>query len=944
MRAVLIVLLLGGLAAGGAPDVEAEEYTLSNDLVRASFLFTDGRLAGERLKIPSSGAGPSMESDAGFTVELVWNGWRAPGKANNGDIFCVLGPSDFILKGSEKRSDDAGQEWSLFFDGPAHLGLELTVRLANGTRSLRRRLRVFERVHRLPYSKREGNSGHLLHALYPYDARLSGNPRVIKAGGFGQPVAFALEGGGAFAGLEWPAADNALIPEEQGVRLRCGQEIGERVDSEGVTGEWAVLALTPDSRVKEWFVRYLDEIRAAPLRPYALYNTWYDLRSAEYPRVEPRQVMNEENVLRIARLLRENMVERHGITLDAFVLDDGWDVYESDWRLRPVQFPTGLEPIRRELARTGTALGIWFGPTGGYSFHGMRADWFRSNGYEVTDNNMISLVGRRYAELFRRRVTEMSRAGATYFKWDGIQFVDNNPENGGPVGIYGRRAALRHLIACCESVRAVHPQTFLNITSGTWLSPWWLRWANTIWMDGGDFGSAEVPSISTRDSSITYRDVVLYEDFHRKGLWFPVANLMTHGILKGHIDIEDIGRGEPLGKFADEVVFYLARGVSMYELYIAPDILSEGEWAVLADSLRWARMNFDVLKRGEMTGGDPGKGEPYAHVHFNGSRGLLAVRNPVADPAVLDLRLDPAHGLEPAARNLLLERIYPTRWVAPDFYAAGDKVRISLHGFEAAIYELRPVEDLAGPLPVDAVFEADADGIRLLEVGKRPGVVGPGRFKRGGKDCPPSAWAALTAPPTLIAAGVSVNPLESGLEVEFSLDGSARRATLGFLILPGREGEPDPSLKVESDGRAVETGRVSQPGKWHWLTVEVGPGKHRLFLAAKKNASSAEKWTGRAEVWLSGLQSVTGAELKVAGDEREIRRPLPPSGRGGGVVPRVLRLGSVWSVLGPDHQEQGSGRPPQGCPDSSGPQGRFGRDQEEALTKRERPGSDLRTG
>ncbi|MBM3298108.1 MAG: hypothetical protein FJY83_10990, partial [Candidatus Aminicenantes bacterium] len=276
MRAVLIVLLLSGLTAGGAPDAQVEEHILSNDLLRAAVRVENGRLAGERLEIPRA-EGPFLENDSGFAVELVWNGWRAPGKANNGDVFCVLGPADFRLKGSKKRSDEGGQEWSLLFEGPAHLGLELTVRLNHGTRTLRRRLRVFERGRPLPYTKREGTSGHLLHALYAYDARLSGNPRGIKTGGFGQPVALALEGGGAFAGLEWPSADNALILEAQGARLRCGQEIGERVDSEGVTGEWAALALTPDDRVKEGFLRYLDEIRAAPLRPYTLYNTWYDL-------------------------------------------------------------------------------------------------------------------------------------------------------------------------------------------------------------------------------------------------------------------------------------------------------------------------------------------------------------------------------------------------------------------------------------------------------------------------------------------------------------------------------------------------------------------------------------------------------------------------------------------------------------------------------------------
>ena len=44
------------------------------------------------------------------------------------------------------------------------------------------------------------------------------------------------------------------------------------------------------------------------------------------------------------------MIEKNGITLDAFVLDDGWDVYKSDWVLRPGEFPHGLRPIADALA------------------------------------------------------------------------------------------------------------------------------------------------------------------------------------------------------------------------------------------------------------------------------------------------------------------------------------------------------------------------------------------------------------------------------------------------------------------------------------------------------------------------------------------------------------------------------------------------------------------
>ena len=169
-------------------------------------------------------------------------------------------------------------------------------------------------------------------------------------------------------------------------------------------------------------------------------------------------------------------------------------------------------------------------------------------------------------------------------KWDGFS-SGHRPDLGTPPGIHARRSVLKTVGRLASNVRALDPDVFLNITSGTWLSPWWLTIADQIWMGGEDYGAADVPSISSRDSSITYRDLVLYEDFRTNDLWFPIANLMTHGVLKGSIDVEEIGRDEPLPGFANEVVFYLARGVSMHELYISPDVLSEDEWQVLAQAL-----------------------------------------------------------------------------------------------------------------------------------------------------------------------------------------------------------------------------------------------------------------------------------------------------------------------------------------------------------------------
>lgn len=904
---IACLLLAAPVLFAQAPP-ESGSFQLSNGKVKASLALREGHLVSERLETlqdwaKGQGPGALLETDGGFRVDLVWNDWQAPGKANNGDVLCQFTAKDFTFATQTQRKVKDGEELSLIFKGPEHLGLEVSWVLGAQAHYLRRRLRVFEFPHE-QYS-RKGNSptGHLLHALYTYDAAVATPAKVQKAGGFGQPVALELQGGGAFAGLEWPSADNAF----QGQRLRCGQEFGEQIGFEGVWGETAVLAVTPNTYVRDWFTRYFDAIRVTPQRPYTLYNSWYDLRHAQYPRVQPHQVMNEENVLRIAKLVRENMVEKNGITMDAFVLDDGWDVYKSDWVLRKEQFPNGLKPVVEELKKSNTRLGIWYGPTGGYSFHGVRADWFRDNGYEVTDSNMLSVVGPKYAALFQKRTTDMAKDGVAYFKWDGIQFVDNNPRNGGPIGLYSRRVAMKNVIGFCDSVRKVNPDMFLNVTSGTWLSPWWMKYADQIWMDGGDFGAAEVPSISTRDSSITYRDMILYDDLHTKDLWFPVSNLMTHGILKGHIDVENIGKGEPLTKFADEVAFYLARGVTMYELYIAPDIMNDGEWKVLSESLKWARANFDTLKRGEMVGGDPGKSEAYGHVHFAKDKGFLALRNPDIKPTTLTVKLDPASGLSPEAKELVLERVYPTRWVAPTTYKAGDELKLPLQGYEAAIYQLRALSDVKEPLLADVVFESRASQgkeqvLEVLQVGPGAKVLNPSVLKAlqvGGKAFDPAGLGKLLPATEAFVQGAAVQGEGHHATASFTLAPSQRLATFGVLLRPAKVdlGKADPKVTLTVDGQAAKAERVDAKGVWSWYTVSLAPGSHRVDLDLAPGAATkdvvAGPWSGSAQFWLTGTQAVPAVTVKLKGKTATEPRPLPPTGRGALELPRTIKLGAT---------------------------------------------------
>lgn len=199
-------------------------------------------------------------------------------------------------------------------------------------------------------------------------SRKTAHYSIIKKGSFGQPAAVNFSNGGVFFGIEYPAATTTIHREKKTtLDLKCKEIIGTVVKKQWVNSKWVVEGLAPDHYVKNWFFKYLPDIRYAKNEPYALYNSWYDLRSPAFKKVAKEHIMNEKNIMTIIKEFKKNMIEPYGIHLDAFVLDDGWDIHKSAWKLDPKTFPHGLKPISNALDKLGTTLGIWYGPTGGYS-------------------------------------------------------------------------------------------------------------------------------------------------------------------------------------------------------------------------------------------------------------------------------------------------------------------------------------------------------------------------------------------------------------------------------------------------------------------------------------------------------------------------------------------------------------------------------------------------
>lgn len=870
---------------------EVAHLSLENGVLRCTVNISKGRLAGDALELlpPEESNDDSrpvlLSSDAGLSLDMMWTGWLAPGKVHNADNEVCLRSSD--LKITDHRlvkSSSGGQRLEIEL-GREDLDIQVRVvyRLDPGEHWIRRQLQI-----RDPEEK-----GHFLHRLSPIDSRFEAEAEIVKSGGFGEPIAVAFEAGGAFIGLEYPAGTNriALVPDG-GLEIRTGQEIGEQIGGDWIESDWAVLGLTPDHNLKLAFDGYIDSIRIAPPKPYLLYNTWYDVRSPEYTE-RPEDVMNEANLLRIIAdftAVRDRYPE---LALDAFLLDDAWDIYASDWQLREEEFPNGLAPVKQALQALDSDLGIWFGPTGGYSFRQRRIDWMKDNGFEVV-GDQLCVAGENYGELLRRRVSEfVSDLGTAYFKWDGIQFSCSEPDHGHPVGVYSRTAVMNSVIDLCDTVRELDPDIFLNITSGTWLSPWWLKYADTIWMQGRDYGWSDVPSISRRDAAITYRDVVLHEDYQVHGVWFPITGLMTHGIIKGHLQKLG-GEAEPLDKFTDNAILYFARGVSMWELYVSPNLLSEGEWKALDRSVAWARDRFDILKRTEMIGGDPGEGEPYGYTHFAGERGIIAVRNPSITAKDLAVSLDPAQGLDPNASLLVLERIYPNRHISHHLVSAGETVSLPLGGYETAVYEIYPLEGVQRPLVAGTVFETlnhDATSLRLVGAEGPVRLLNPetvGSATVDGEPRKPDTLginpAASPLTPITGAAKLVGNSLQISLEVPDSVDS----AQIAILTQPDSSASEISPESLGVDGSPVRTHVESQEDAWSWVTAPVEPGSHRAELELEND------WTGKLSAWLIAYDRPPTIELELEPiGELEAQSPMPPSPWPESTVRRTISLGSV---------------------------------------------------
>ncbi len=500
---------------------------------------------------------------------------------------------------------------------------------------------------------------------------------IPKAQAVGEVDGSPVVAGNFFCAYEDPMAVNTVTPTKNGpVVCRLPRDATLR-QGETLTQSF-VLGVAPPGQMRRAFLYYLERERAHPYRPFLHYNSWYDTAWNPF-------ALNETNCVEAIQLCGERFIKPHGVTMDAMVFDDGWDDPRTLWQFHS-GFPRGFAPLAEACREYHTRLGVWLSPFGGYGEpKEQRIKFGRAQDYEINAAG-FSLAGNKYYGVFKQACVDMIRKfGVNHFKFDGI--ATGMYANGGAQYVLDTEAMRRLML----ELRSEDPNLYINLTTGSWPSPFWLRYADSLWRQGNDMGLAGQGS--KQQQWLTYRDQEVYRNVVRKAPLYPLNSLMTQGVAYSRHG----SAGEPTfnsAGFKDDVRAFFGSGTGLQELYIQPDKLTADDWSVLAEAAKWSRANADVLVDTHWIGGDPAKLEVYGYASWTPRKGIVMLRNPDDTAQEFSLDLGRAFELPAGAKT---KYVFKSPWAEDAAKSAitgkaGKPLRLTLRPFEVLVLEAIPAK------------------------------------------------------------------------------------------------------------------------------------------------------------------------------------------------------------------------------------------------------------
>lgn len=499
----------------------------------------------------------------------------------------------------------------------------------------------------------------LLNVAAP-EARVEGSVK-------GAPIVAA--GNRLFAGVEHPMS----LSEVTETGFTCSLERKTDLPCRVTTEFSAVLGFCQPSQLRRTFqLAYINKERARAYAPFLNYNTWYDIGYFT--------PYDEKAAMETVRLFGEELVKKRGVQMDSFLMDDGWDDTNTMWEFHS-GLPNEFRKVKELAAKYNAAPGVWFSPWGGYGDPKKKRIAASGNQYETNESG-FALSGPKYYKRFLEMCQHMIREnGINHFKFDGTS-GEAEPAEGSKFG-----SDFEAIIALINELRNEKPDIYINLTTGTWASPFWFGIADSIWR--GNWDHDFCGEGSDRNQWITFRDAMIYKYNVENSPLFPINSLMTHGVIynKGARGLKTTS-GDDLAK---EIWSGFGLGTQMQELYITPSMLTQQEWDTLAAAAKWARENAETMVDSHWVGGDPADLAVYGFASWSPKKGIMTLRNPSA--AEQKFSFDPAAVFElPVGAPSQYKLSSPKGDKLPaETIEAGKPVTITLAPFEVLVLEATPV-------------------------------------------------------------------------------------------------------------------------------------------------------------------------------------------------------------------------------------------------------------
>ncbi len=687
--------------------IQGDTMTLENNVLRFTWSTAGARLKPKEFVDKLNGKTLTLSDSECFCVVLE----ESPSNTRSvkASQLRLLGEPEIppILPSAEVRVRSDGLSYPRF-DG--RVGKQVVVDLYEGGRGVRLVWvaalfdgdnYVLQRVQLVPRGRRESQISEVAFGEF-------GVPGARPTGSVdGCPVV----AGDIFFASESPLAKHEIREsasvDGKRTHVRSAFPIDAGEDRWESVGARFVMGVSPHGHLRRGFLYYLERERACPYRPFLHYNNgseigcdyWGKRLHKTAAEAEQFRMNQQELWLRNIRAIGDELVKKRKVKLDAFVHDFEWDDETLVWQFHR-GYPNGFCPAADLASHYGARVGVWFSPWGGYPCQPARVKFGREMGFETSPGG-LSLAGPRYYRRFSTACANMIRQyGANYFKFDGFAAGNNQPGAGpyvSDVEALLRLAKVLHGPTARIAGKRDERDVFINATTGSWPSPFWLLHVDSIWRQGNDTGM--LGKGSDRQRWITYRDNEVYHRIVKQSPLFPLNSLMIHGVFVNELPFE----GDPYDPknprasvvakdVIDEIHTFFGTGTGCQEMYIHPKLMTAELWDALAEAAIWSRKNSDVLVDTHWIGGDPAKAEIYGFASWSKRQGIFTLRNPDDKPAQIALDVGQAFELpQGAPTRYSLKSPWKRDAARPAVQAtAGKPHTFSLAPFEVLVFEAVP--------------------------------------------------------------------------------------------------------------------------------------------------------------------------------------------------------------------------------------------------------------